>query len=137
MQSCVVECRFNKLLWDCSHNNFGVRAACACSAPALALLTQMQPMQLMHDICRRSGGDVTVHAGGAPPALIRETKAFLHAMLRLRYSSPLFRLPAAAILDQVRTAHVLGLPRKHALPPCAAPRWVSANAQYAWVGAGR
>lgn len=73
----------------------------------------------------------------APPVLIRETKAFLHAMLRLRYSSPLFRLPAAAILDQVRAAHVLGLPRKHALPPCAAPRWVIVNAQYAWVGAGR
>lgn len=38
----------------------------------------------------------------ASPELIQETKAFLHAMLRLRYSSPLFRLPPAAIMEQVR-----------------------------------
>lgn len=41
----------------------------------------------------------------ATPELISETKAFMRAMLTLRYSSPLFRLRSAdAILKQVRTS---------------------------------
>jgi hypothetical protein len=39
----------------------------------------------------------------ANPELISETKKFMHAALRLRYSSPLFRLSSAhAILQQVQ-----------------------------------
>lgn len=50
----------------------------------------------------------------ASPELIQETKAFLHAMLRLRYSSPLFRLPPAAILEQVRPLEATACARKRA-----------------------
>ena len=38
----------------------------------------------------------------AAPALIQETRVFKQAVLRLRYSSPLFRLPSAqAVSEQV------------------------------------
>eukprot|EP00892_Ulva_mutabilis_P007082 jgi/Ulvmu1/4746/UM020_0030.1 len=77
---------FNKLLWDCSHNNFGVG---------------LPPASKNADTWPIKKALLGMPGLVAPPELITETKAFLHAMLRLRYSSPLFRLPAAAILDQV------------------------------------
>lgn len=117
-------CRFNKLLWDCSHNNFGVCSSSTVPVPVAVLNTGLRHWFAPTTLVRarvRSCLQVGLPPASknadtwpikkallgmpglvAQPELIQETKEFMHAMLRLRYSSPLFRLPAAAILQQAR-----------------------------------
>jgi hypothetical protein len=66
----------------------------------------------------------------ASPSQIQETKEFMKAILRLRYSSPLFRLPTAkAVMDQVTHAsHAFPLEIcMHAFTSFIRRNWASAS----------
>lgn len=77
---------FNKLLWDGSHNNFGV------GLPPASKNADTWPLK--RSLLQQAGLVAT-------PELIAETRAFLQAVLRLRYSTRHFRLPnAEAIAKQ-------------------------------------
>jgi pullulanase len=79
---------FNKLLWDGRHNNFGV------GLPPASKNAEHWPLK--REMLQQQGLAAT-------PNVIAETKAFMQAVLKLRYSSKLFRLPSGeAVMDQVR-----------------------------------
>lgn len=82
---------FNRLDWSGAHNNFGV------GLPPANKNAETWPLK------RKLLGTTTLVPS---PTVIAETHKFFQAMLRLRYSSPLFRLrTGAAVMQQVSFAN--------------------------------